>query len=93
MEPNQVIETKENSVGPVIAIIIVLVMVVLGGVYFWGERSNPVVEQSTAIVDDSNIEAVAGKIEQQSTSDESAAIDADLSGTDVNSVGADLENL
>jgi hypothetical protein len=31
---------KESSVGPVIATIIILAVIVLGGLYFWGERSN-----------------------------------------------------
>ncbi|HYF10186.1 MAG TPA: hypothetical protein VD967_01095 [Candidatus Paceibacterota bacterium] len=29
---------KDNSVGPLIGIVIILLILVLGGLYFWGER-------------------------------------------------------
>ncbi len=98
MEPNQnnqpVQSNNENSIGPVIAIIIVLLMVILGGVYFWGERNNSAQPASQeVVVNEANVDAVSGKIMQQSTSDESASIEADLNGTDVDTVGADLNNL
>jgi hypothetical protein len=32
-------ETNENSVGPIIATVIILVVIILGGLYFWGERN------------------------------------------------------
>ena len=91
MEPNQnnqpVQLNNENSIGPVIAIIIVLLMVILGGVYFWGERNNSVQPASQeVVVNEANVDAVSGKIMQQSTSDESASIEADLNGTDVDNL-------
>lgn len=30
----------ENSVGPLVGIIIIVLILVLGGLYFWGERLN-----------------------------------------------------
>ncbi|MCE9643786.1 hypothetical protein K8Q93_00845 [Candidatus Parcubacteria bacterium] len=31
---------KDNSVGPLVGIIIIVLILVLGGLYFWGERLN-----------------------------------------------------
>lgn len=86
MEPN-----NENSVGPVIAIIIVLAMIVLGGLYFWNERSkmnsiNDSLPQSTA-------DEVAASIEKQSTSDDTGAIESDLNNTQVDNVDQELQSL
>lgn len=30
----------ENSVGPLVGIVIIVLILVLGGLYFWGERLN-----------------------------------------------------
>jgi len=31
---------KDNSVGPMVGVIIIVLILVLGGLYFWGERLN-----------------------------------------------------
>lgn len=85
MEPN-----NENSVGPVIAIIIVLAMIILGGLYFWGERTNDMsnIEPSSATVDE-----ITASITSQSSSDDISSIEEDLSNTNVIDLGSDLESL
>ena len=89
-------QNNENSTGPVIAIIIVLAMVVLGGVYFWGERQNtlePNTETATSAINESNVEEVASIIESQSTSDDATSMQSDLENTNIDSIGSDLNNL
>ncbi|MDQ3089534.1 MAG: hypothetical protein M3Q24_00055 [bacterium] len=82
MEPENNGETskmpahKEGSVGPVIGTIIILAVILLGGLYFWGNRSeirNANIEGQTQ----SELEA----IETQSDSDDLDSIDSDLDAT------------
>lgn len=89
-------QNNENSAGPVIAIIIVLAMVVLGGVYFWGERQNslePSTESAMNAITESNVEEAASVIESQSTSDDATSIQSDLENTNIDSIGSDLNNI
>lgn len=78
---------KENSAGPVIAIIIVLAVIILGGLYFWGERD---ALNNTA---ESGLNADTAAITTQSSSDEVDSIEEDLSDTEVDSIGSELEDL
>ncbi len=82
----------EGSIGPVIATIIILAVVVLGGLYFWGQRStdtttdiygNQVSPTAEPTVDTSNIDT-------QSTSDNPASIQSDLKNTDTNNLGSQI---
>lgn len=84
---------NENSVGPVIAIVIVLVMIILGGFYFWGERSREMDSASQTIITEDNVDEATSAIESQSTSDESLSIEEDLMDTEVDSLDAGLENI
>ncbi|MHB1330495.1 MAG: hypothetical protein ACYCY6_00815 [Minisyncoccota bacterium] len=84
MEPN-----NENSVGPVIAIIIVLAMIILGGLYFWGERT----KDMNDVVPESQVDEVTASISSQSSSDEISSIEEDLENTNVLDLGSDLESL
>lgn len=74
MPPNQ-----ENSTGPVIATVIILAVIILGGLYFWGARSNmnDGVENTAAIT-------------TQSTADDTTSIEGDLNETNVDNLDAEL---
>jgi len=85
------INPQEGSAGPAIALIIILAVIVLGGLYFWGQRSdnnitdiygNPI-STSTPAVDTSAIET-------QSSSDTSASIEADLKSTKLDNLDSQL---
>jgi hypothetical protein len=69
---------NEGSVGPVIGTIIILAVILLGGLYFWSNRS---------VTDDLNNPENAA-----STSDETAAIETQSSSDDTNSLQYDLDN-
>lgn len=84
----------EGSVGPVIATIIILAVVVLGGLYFWGQRNtgsetdiygNPIssTTPASALPDTSAIDT-------QSSSDNPTSIQNDLKSTDTNNLGAGI---
>lgn len=78
---------NENSAGPVIAIIIVLAVIILGGLYFWGERGGLNPAENSGSADET------AAITTQSSSDDVNAIEEDLTGTEIDSIGSDLENL
>jgi CHASE3 domain sensor protein len=74
--------TEKKSVGPAIGLVIIVVLIVLGSVYFWNDRkSNDAansLNNSTDSLEQSSDTRIMGEIESQSSSDELDAIDADL---------------
>lgn len=80
MEPNETNNTtvvhKEGSVGPVIGLIIILAVLLLGGLYFWGNRA-----ELKDIDSDQDIEAQIENIETQGNSDDLNSIESDLNNT------------
>lgn len=85
MEPNNTNVEGEGSIGPVIALIIILAVIVLGGLYFWGQRTS---NNTTDIY--GNPISTSTPVSSESTSDTSAAINADLNATDLNSIDNQL---
>jgi hypothetical protein len=84
-------ETKnEGSLGPIVGTIIILLVIILGGLYFWGERvkrMNTIPRDvSTEEQTDQDIESIT----TQSSSDATADIEADLNATDVDSIDPNL---
>jgi len=71
---------KKGSAGPVIGVIVILAIIILGGLYFWGQNADE------AVMTDEEINA----IEVQSEADDTASIEADLDATDVENVDGDL---
>lgn len=84
MDGEQMSRSNEGSAGPVIGIIIILAVIVLGGLYFWGQRTNE------ANLEEDNLAAELDQIENQSSSDEVSSIEADLQATDIESLDAEL---
>ncbi len=72
---------EKKSYGPLIAVIIILALVVIGGLYFLGQRmsGDPYANMDTETTADENVEA----LNSQSDSDETASIEADLKATNV----------
>lgn len=96
MEPENTnstpMQTRESSAGPAIGTIIVLLVIILGGVYFWMQRD----ERSTAnqgLEEALDVSADLEALRQQDSSDETSSIEADLEATDVDSIGAELETI
>lgn len=88
---------NKSSIGSIIGTIIVIAIIILGGLYFWGKRidearmkeglvSNEPVE-NTQVVDD-NMEANA--IMSVSGSDDLNSIEAELKATNLDNLGAEL---
>ncbi len=83
MEP----ENREGS-GPIIGTIIILLVIVLGGLYFWSTRTRDgqAASPETSTTSDASLEAVG----TQSSSDDAASIEADLNATNIDSVDSGL---
>lgn len=87
MPPIENNDNNENGAGPVIAIVVVLAMIILGGLYFWGERSNMDTYGAPSI------EQTVESISTQSSSDEVSDIEADLNDTSVEDLGSELDSI
>lgn len=78
---------RDGSVGPIIGTIIILAVIVLGGLYFWGQRA----EQRAMTAEE--LQATVEDIQSQSTSDAPADIQADLNATDIDNIDAELQGI
>ncbi|RJQ34897.1 hypothetical protein C4556_01270 [Candidatus Parcubacteria bacterium] len=81
-----------SSLGPVIGAIIVILVLGLGALYFWGAQLNEQPDELPFIPGDGTSESW---MPQSSGSDEAAAIEAELQATDMSAfeqqMNADLE--
>jgi len=79
--------TKEGSVGPVIGTIIILAVIVLGGLYFWGQRA------SDKVMNEAQVNETVQNITTQGQSDEAAVIEADLNATNIDNIDSELDGI
>jgi flagellar basal body-associated protein FliL len=87
--------SKEESkpIGPIIGIVIILAVLAIGGLYFWGSSLNknaqnvPIIEEP-GLTDQSN-----DPLDTMSESNDLDSIINDLSNTNVDTVDADLQNI
>ncbi len=73
---------KKSGVGAVIGSAIVIILLILGALYFWGEKLS---EQEQTPVQNNSVsatDAVVEKLNQQSSSDDLSSIEADLNATE-----------
>ncbi len=73
-------QTEKKSAGSLIAVIIILALIVIGGLYFLKERSS----QPTYVP--TGQDAITESLNQQSSSDELSSIEADLNTTNLNNL-------
>lgn len=71
---------RSGGTGFVVATLILLAVIIAGVLYFWQARADKSLESDAAL----------SGIEQQSNSDDTASIEADLNATDVENVDYDL---
>lgn len=90
---------QERSVGPVIGLVVILVIIVIGGIYFWHSRQtgqNPAAPgpATNQTEPQQNAEQSVDTIKTHSSSDDVASINADLNNfnqNDINSVDTELK--
>ncbi|MEK7200525.1 MAG: hypothetical protein AAB672_00110 [Patescibacteria group bacterium] len=72
---------EKKSMGPLIAVIIILALIIIGGLYFLKTRSS----QPIYIPSPAN-DTITESLNTQSTSDSLNSIEADLNATDLNNL-------
>jgi len=87
-EQNNVNMGKEGggSAGLIIGVIVILAIIILGGLYFWGQREGNDTTINDATITDEALES----INTQSELDDTASIEADLDATDIENLDAEL---
>jgi len=90
--PTPEVETEKKSAGPLFGIIIIVVLFVLAGFYFWSTQikdSGSMTAEEIAAEVDPNLESLGS----QSTSDEIENIEADLDATGLEGLDQELEDI
>lgn len=86
---------EKKSVGPIIGIAIILVIIIFGGLYYWGDQINNQEERANItpeeIIEQEDTSLKA--LEVQSSSDEIVDIEADLDLTDLEGLGKELGDI
>lgn len=92
MEPNANQTPENKPAGPVIGVVIIILILIVGALYFWGAKLNK--EASRTPEDILNAEdQTLNQLQTQSTSTEISDINVDLNATDLNSPDSDLKNI
>lgn len=86
----------KSSIGPVIGAIIIVLLLILGGLYVWGEKvnqesSNP--EDVTGEQYDPSQDAAVIQFTEQGTSDDLNSIEADIQATSLDSIDSAAGNV
>jgi hypothetical protein len=74
-------DMNNKSAGPLVAVIIILALIIIGGLYFLKERSS----QNTYVPSQTG-DTVTQSLNTQSGSDDLKSIEADLNATDINNL-------
>lgn len=89
---------NKSSIGSIIGTIIVIAIIILGGLYFWGKRIDEAKMKESLVsseevnnpaAQDENMEAAA--IMSVTGSDDLNSIEADLKATNLDNLGAELD--
>lgn len=88
---------KKSSVGSIIATVVIIAIIILGGLYFWGkrietERANQALLQNTGSTTEETAAAIeATKIETVSQDDSVNTISSELKTTQTNNLSPELQ--
>lgn len=85
-------DSENGQFGPIAGIILVIAVLAIGGFYFFGkevsERTSPSVEEILGAPDQS-----LESLQAQGTSDELSAIEEDVTATNLDNLGAELNTI
>ncbi|TAL48910.1 hypothetical protein EPN83_02760 [Patescibacteria group bacterium] len=78
----------QRPIGPAIGVVVILLVIVLGGLYFWGQRveRGKIQERASEQGAQTDIQA----LQTQGTSDDVTSIESDLTATSLEGVGSEL---
>lgn len=80
---------RESRVGPIAGIIIVIAVLIIGGLYFWGAKLNEKTTEPNEVAEAPDTQAAA--LLEQSASDEISDIEKDLGTTNLENLDAELQ--
>jgi FtsZ-interacting cell division protein ZipA len=87
-------EPQKSSVGGIIGTIIIIALIVLGGLYFWGKRIEESRAKQDLVSEGNDTQQVemseADNIRNTNASDDINAIEADLNATNLNNLDSEL---
>lgn len=79
------------STSGIIGTVIIIALIILGGLYFWGKRINTQKETAALINQEQVASQEAAQIESVSSSDDTSSLEAELDATQTSNLGAELE--
>lgn len=84
--------SRGKSSGPLVGVAIIVIVLIVGGFYFWKTKINvpAPTDQLPTIQSGGEADAVVNQLQTQGTSDEINAIEKDLNATDLNTIDSDL---
>lgn len=88
--PAQTIPQKKSTSG-IIGTVIIIALIILGGLYFWGKRIDTQKELNTLMQQEQLSTQQVTAIETVSASDEPATLQAELEATETTGLGTELE--
>ncbi len=87
--------TEKSTSGPIVGVIIIVILFIVGGIYYWNMAVNKSKElnKSSAIQSEKETSIVVNQLDSQSTSDKITDIESDLNTTDLKNIDSGLNNL
>lgn len=83
-------EPQKSSIGSIIGTIVIIAIIILGGLYFWGKRvEENKVKENLVTETETTDQSEAAAIKSVSSSDELASIEADLSATNFDNLSTE----
>ena len=87
---------RESSYGPIIGLVIIILIIALGSVYFLNQRENEDLIDTNSATEqtlEQEHQEVLTDIEEQSSTDDLESIEADLNATNLDSLDTNLDEL
>lgn len=91
---------NKSSIGSIIGTVIVIAVIILGGLYFWGKRIDEAKLQQESTLQQAQLEntpstsqntSEASNISNVSNSDDVNSLEAELKATNLDGLGAELD--
>ena len=91
-------EKRSKSIGSIIGLAIIIVILIFGGLYYWGAQINKQqtqeqLDNTTAEMIENQLDTALEQLQAQNESDEIADIEVDLNDTALEGLDQELENI
>ena len=91
-------EERSTSIGSIIGLAIIIVILIFGGLYYWGAQINKQqtqeqLDNTTAEMIENQLDTALEQLQAQNESDEISDIEIDLNDTVLEGLDLELENI